>query len=123
MNHESLTLDQRQMINEFVASKMGWRPPDHPDTAARTQGYCMPEKWWMDPAGELQFRHNVPDLFASLDTCHVAEKVLSERERLFYHARLIFATGSERIPGAWHVTHASAEHRALALFQTLGGAL
>ena len=125
-NPSDLTSTQRQTINEFVAAKTGWKPPDHPDTVARTQGYCLPEKWWMNPSGEPKFRHDIPDLFASLDACAVAEKALFSTGDQWdaYVARLEDVCGTtEMEEDATDPIFSSAPQRALALYLTMGGVL
>lgn len=86
----------------------------------------MPEKWWMDPSGELQFRHNIPDYCASLDVCHKAEKALfkSGDDWDNYVACMEDVCGvTEMDDNATDPIFSTAEQRALAMFQTLGGQL
>jgi hypothetical protein len=117
----NLTEEQRRKINQFIAEKRGWKSPDHPDTKAQTDGWSMPEKWWLDPTGELQFRHNIPDYTRSLDACHEAEKLVPDKYllRRFLYLQVLDDPENTQNEPAW----ATAEQRALALFQTLGGVL
>jgi hypothetical protein len=95
-----LTPKQRQQINRFVAEKCG-----------------------ITMSMVLQ----VPDLFASLDHCAVAEASLTVHQAERYNWLLTLAFQREEWnddhPAANYQWHATAAQRALAIFQTLGGQL
>ena len=63
-----------------IAEACGWKSWDHPEVMAKKEGWTMPEKWCMDPAGELRFNHDRPDYLNDLSAMHEAESAKD-----FYH--------------------------------------
>lgn len=100
-----------------IAEACGWKWTGHPDQLAATAGFSMPEKWVLDPAGERQFRHNIPDYFGSLDAMHDAEKrIIGLNARLSYISEVAERAGNT----AFEMMHATAAQRAEAFGKALG---
>ena len=59
-----------------LAKLDGWKTPDDPEVMKLKVGWVMPEKWWMDPKGVLQFQHSMPDYLNDLNAVHELEKKL-----------------------------------------------
>jgi hypothetical protein len=116
-----MTTDERNKINRFIAEKCGWKSPDHPDTRGLTQGWSTPEKWWMNPEGELEFAHCIPDYTGSLDQVHEATQQFFKQHGscldLFEALATVMRVPSCSIALPW----ATAEQRAVALYLTMGG--
>lgn len=101
----NLTQEQRNTINAFIAEKCGWMHLDTPKDGITRGVYNGSVK-------------PIPDYCTSLDACHEAEKTLKGDQWIGYVRLLGEATQEEK-----GRCHATAEQRAIALFQTLGGVL
>jgi hypothetical protein len=116
-----------QEINIAIAEAQGWKVSGHPELEERAATFIMPEKWIMDPAGELRFRHHIPDYCNDLNAMHEAEKVLTpthnpcagESQWSSYLAWLGYC-GENNTSEVFQCVHATARQRAEALLRTIG---
>lgn len=68
----------------------------------------------------LGITRGIPDFCGDLNEMHGAEKVLAERDHMFYQAHLSFVTGNSKVVGSWPLIQATARQRAEAFLRTLG---
>lgn len=64
--------------------------------------------------------HGLPDYLNDLNAMHEAEKVLTERQRLFYQVWLMKIQKADYQGGSWYAIHAAAAQRAEAFLRTIG---
>ena len=125
----NLTHEQRNKINEFIAEKCGW---------TQIESTLPGIPYWRNPDGYYEgggTYNPIPDYCASLDACHEAENLLLPLSDANYSIRNHYADklgsitmndngrGWQPLSNAdcFKILHATAEQRAIALFQTLGG--
>ena len=76
----------------------------------------MPEKWCMDPLGNLRFNHDRPDYLNDLNAMHEAEKVLTNEHWETYAGHL---AELHQPLASFRFLHATAAQRAEAFLRTL----
>ena len=75
---------------------------------------------WACPLGVEGDFDIVPDYINDLNAMHEAEKVLTEKQRLYFHVYLTKMTRSDQSAGFWGLIHATAAQRADAFLMTIG---
>ncbi len=63
-----------------IAQIMEWKMQDHPETRARTKTFTMPDKWILNPSGELVFPYDMPDFLSDLNACADMERKLTQKQ-------------------------------------------
>lgn len=108
-----MTPEQKRIA---IAEACGWELiEDHPD--------FMP--YWEDPKGNMVadsfYGHRFPDYLNDLNAMHEAVITLPEKKRIVYGMYLYSACGNfdKNNVGLWHISTATAHHRAEAFLKTL----
>jgi hypothetical protein len=115
--------EEKQRI--AIAEACGWKPPHDPEVKAKTRGWFRPEIWFLDPNGELEWVHKIPDYLNDLNAMHEAEKVLKDDQRQTYFVKMagVLVWADDNPDGAtmgWLHMHATAKQRAEAFLKTIG---
>ena len=99
-----------------IAEACGWKNADHPDVMKFKQGWTMPEKWCMDPNGELRFNHDRPNYLHDLNAMHEAEKTLTDKAHEEFRLNLYDVIGDD----SRLIVSSTAAQRAEAFLCTIG---
>lgn len=114
-----------------IAEACGWKNADHPDVMKLKHGWVMPEKWCMNPNGELRFNHDRPDYLNDLNAMRGASDTLNDNQQWQFIQHLNEITRNKDHSDAedwfiqntdwtWRMIHATAAQRAEAFLRTIG---